>query len=116
LSKALVSTNVDYLDIVEGSGQLPSQPLAGAVLARLGIPLQQQQQQQQQHHQWQQQQASYRIFSLLTPAERAILTCSVADPGFGTFLPPVSGMEQWSDPDPGSGISKQNLLIAFIQK
>jgi hypothetical protein len=30
------------------------------------------------------------------------------DPGSG------SGMEQWSDP--GSGISKQNLLIAFIQK
>jgi hypothetical protein len=25
-------------------------------------------------------------------------------------------MEQWSDPDPRSGISKQNLLIAFIQK
>jgi hypothetical protein len=25
-------------------------------------------------------------------------------------------MEQWSDPDLGSGISKQNLLIAFIQK
>jgi hypothetical protein len=23
-------------------------------------------------------------------------------------------MEQWSDPEPGSGISKQNLLIAFI--
>jgi hypothetical protein len=25
-------------------------------------------------------------------------------------------MEQWSDPDPGSGISKQNLLIAFMKK
>jgi hypothetical protein len=25
-------------------------------------------------------------------------------------------MEQWSDPDLGSGISKQNFLIAFIQK
>jgi hypothetical protein len=31
---------------------------------------------------------------------------SVADPGSGAFLPPGSGMEQWSDPDPGSGISK----------
>ena len=42
LSQALVSTNVDYLDILEEgqSGQLPSQPLAGAVLARLGIPQQ----------------------------------------------------------------------------
>jgi hypothetical protein len=38
------------------------------------------------------------------------------DPASGAFLPPRSGMEQWSDPDPGSGISKQNLLIAFIQK
>jgi hypothetical protein len=25
-------------------------------------------------------------------------------------------MEQWSDPDPGSGISKQNLLIACVKK
>jgi hypothetical protein len=48
---------------------------------------------------------------------RFIRLCgSVGDPGSGAFLPPVSGMEQWSDPDPGSGISKQNLLIAFIQK
>jgi hypothetical protein len=23
------------------------------------------------------------------------------DPGSGAFLPPGSGMEQWSDPDPG---------------
>jgi hypothetical protein len=27
-----------------------------------------------------------------------------SDPGSGAFLPPGSGMEQWSDPDPGSGI------------
>jgi hypothetical protein len=39
---------------------------------------------------------------------------SFADPGSGAFLPPESGMEQWSDP--GSGISKQNLLISFIEK
>jgi hypothetical protein len=23
------------------------------------------------------------------------------DPGSGAYLPPGSGMEQWSDPDPG---------------
>jgi hypothetical protein len=42
----------------------------------------------------------------------------VSDPGFGAFLPPGSGirirdktMEQWSDPDPGSGIRDKTSRI-----
>jgi hypothetical protein len=46
----------------------------------------------------------------------AVLRIRIGDPVL--FYPPDPGsrMEQWSDPDPGSEISKQNLLIAFIQK
>jgi hypothetical protein len=31
----------------------------------------------------------------------AVLRIRIQDPIFGAFLPPGSGMEQWSDPDPG---------------
>jgi hypothetical protein len=39
---------------------------------------------------------------------------SVADPGSGACLPPGSGIRDGTMV--GSGISKQNVLIAFIQK
>jgi hypothetical protein len=45
---------------------------------------------------------------------QSVLRIWIRDPV--VFLPPGSGMEQWSDPDPGSGLSIQNLLKAFIQK
>jgi hypothetical protein len=38
------------------------------------------------------------------------------DPGSGAFLPPGSGIRDGAMVGSGSGISKQNLLIAFIQK
>jgi hypothetical protein len=38
------------------------------------------------------------------------------DPGSGAFLPPGSGIRDGAMVRSGSGISKQNVLIAFIQK
>jgi hypothetical protein len=38
------------------------------------------------------------------------------DPGSGAFLPPGSGIRIRDGAMVGSGISKQNFLIAFIQK
>jgi hypothetical protein len=43
-------------------------------------------------------------------------TVRVADPGSGAFLPPGSGIRDGAMVGSGSGISKQNLLKAFIQK
>jgi hypothetical protein len=55
-----------------------------------------------------------RFKKILAPAK--MFWCSVADPdpGSGAFLPPGSGIR--NEAIVGSGISKQNLLIAFIQK
>jgi hypothetical protein len=38
------------------------------------------------------------------------------DPGSGAFLPPGSGIRDGAMVGSGYGISKQNLLIALIQK
>jgi hypothetical protein len=46
---------------------------------------------------------------------RAMPHSSVADPGSGAFLPPGSGIRDGAMVGSRSGISKQNLLIAFIQ-
>jgi hypothetical protein len=66
----------------------------------------------------------YRYRSILELAKVCVKFCkafggiSVADPdpGSGAFLPSGSGIRDGAMVGSGSGISRQNLLIAFIQK
>jgi hypothetical protein len=48
----------------------------------------------------------------------AYVLFSVADPDLGSdaFLPPGSGMEQWSDPDPGSGDKQTKYINSLYTK